>query len=121
MTKQWITKEKRTLVQEFFASETSNIAWCKKTILLSLLFINGEKKCSESQEIKFIPLKVASDSMEENDFWIHFKHLEKGTILWPDQNTEEPTMSITIRKLEQLIRILGIRQKIKRQEVWKNH
>ena len=57
---------------------------------------------------------------EDNGFWIHFKRLEKGSIMWPERSDNEHTMTITIDDLNSLIKAPGIKQKIKRQEVWKN-
>lgn len=57
---------------------------------------------------------------DDNGFWIHFKRLEKGTVFWPDISSDENTMDVTLRDFENLIKAPGVRQKIKRQEVWKN-
>lgn len=56
---------------------------------------------------------------EENGFWVHFKRLEKGSITWPEPSDEEATMNVTLADFENLIKAPGVRQKIKRQEVWK--
>lgn len=56
---------------------------------------------------------------EDNGFWIHFKRLEKGSISWPEALEDEVTMNVTLDDFENLIKAPGIRQKIKRQEVWK--
>jgi transposase len=56
---------------------------------------------------------------EDNGFWIHFKRLEKGSIIWPDVSDDETAMAITLEDFESLIKAPGIKQKIKRQEVWK--
>lgn len=58
---------------------------------------------------------------EDNGFWIHFKRIEKGSIVWPEISDDEHTMDITLEDFENLIKSPGIRQKIKRQEVWKKH
>ncbi len=57
---------------------------------------------------------------EDNGFWVHFKRLEKGSITWPDASTGESTMDITLADFENIIKAPGVKQKIKRQEVWKN-
>lgn len=56
---------------------------------------------------------------EDNGFWIHFKRIEKGTILWPEVNSDEQTMNFSLDDFMNLIKSPGIKQKIKRQEVWK--
>ncbi|MEG0153142.1 MAG: IS66 family insertion sequence element accessory protein TnpB [Cellulosilyticaceae bacterium] len=56
---------------------------------------------------------------EDNGFWIHFKRLEKGSIIWPEVSDDELTMSITLDDFQNLIKAPGVKQKIKRQEVWK--
>lgn len=56
---------------------------------------------------------------EDNGFWIHFKRLEKGRISWPEVLEDEETMNLTLDDFENLIKAPGIKQKIKRQEVWK--
>ncbi len=56
---------------------------------------------------------------EDNGFWIHFKRLEKGSISWPEALEDEVTMNLTLDDFENLIKAPGIKQKIKRQEVWK--
>ena len=57
---------------------------------------------------------------EDNGFWIHFKRLEKGSIDWPAPSDDETTMDLTLQDFENLIHAPGVRQKIKRCEVWKN-
>lgn len=57
---------------------------------------------------------------DDNGFWVHFKRLEKGCITWPDVTVDENTMDITLEDFENLIKAPGVRQKIKRQEVWKS-
>lgn len=57
---------------------------------------------------------------EDNGFWVHFKRLEKGSIDWPELSGEETAMNLTIQDFANLIHAPGIRQKIKRCEVWKN-
>lgn len=56
---------------------------------------------------------------EDNGFWIHFKRLEKGTITWPEVAEDENTMNLSLEEFKNLIIAPGIRQKVKRQEVWK--
>lgn len=57
---------------------------------------------------------------DDNGFWVHFKRLEKGTVTWPDITQNEHTMNVTLEDFKNLIKAPGVRQKIKRQEVWKN-
>lgn len=57
---------------------------------------------------------------DDNGFWVHFKRLEKGSVTWPDIADDENTMDITLEDFENLIKAPGVKQKIKRQEVWKN-
>ena len=56
---------------------------------------------------------------EDNGFWVYFKCLEKGSIIWPKVSDDELAMSITLDDFQNLIKALGVKQKIKRQEVWK--
>lgn len=56
---------------------------------------------------------------EDNGFWLHFKRLEKGTIDWPTLTEEESSMDISMDDLINIIKAPGVKQKIKRQEVWK--
>lgn len=56
---------------------------------------------------------------EDNGFWVHFKHLEKGSIIWPEISHDETTMDITLEDFENLLKAPGVKQKIKRQEIWK--
>lgn len=56
---------------------------------------------------------------EDNGFWIHFKRLEKGSVSWPSTMDDAYTMALTLEDFENLIKAPGIKQKIKRQEVWK--
>lgn len=57
---------------------------------------------------------------EDNGFWVHFKRLEKGSITWPEVSDNEDTMALTLEDFENLIKAPGIKQKIKRQNVWGN-
>jgi len=57
---------------------------------------------------------------EDNGFWVHFKRLEKGSIDWPVIANDEMTMDICLDELINIIKRPGIKQKIKRQEIWKN-
>jgi len=57
----------------------------------------------------------------DNGFWIHFKRLEKGKVIWPDIYNDEITMNLSLEDFYNLIKSPGIKQKIKRDEVWKNH
>lgn len=56
---------------------------------------------------------------EDNGFWLHFKRLEKGSFDWPEVTEEENQMNLGYEELVNLIKAPGIKQKIKRQEVWK--
>lgn len=56
---------------------------------------------------------------EDNGFWVHFKRLEKGKIIWLEVTDDERVMHITLEDFENLIKAPDIKQKIKRQEVWK--
>lgn len=55
---------------------------------------------------------------EDNGFWIHFKRLEKGTIDWPTITDDEKTMDLSLEDLQNIIKAPGIKQRIKRKEVW---
>ena len=54
---------------------------------------------------------------EDNGFWVHFKRIEKGTMLWPETFESENTMEFTLLNLLNLLNAPGLKQKIKRQEV----
>jgi IS66 orf2 family protein len=56
---------------------------------------------------------------EDNGFWIHFKGLEKGHVVWSSQSDTEITMDLLIDDLKNIIMAPGIKQKIKRSEVFK--
>ncbi|MFV0343166.1 MAG: IS66 family insertion sequence element accessory protein TnpB [Anaerocolumna sp.] len=56
---------------------------------------------------------------EDNGFWLHFKRLEKGCFDWPDIIEDENKMNLCYEDLINLIKAPGIKQKIKRKEVWK--
>ena len=56
---------------------------------------------------------------EDNGFWIHFKRIEKGHVVWPSQSDTEITMDLLIDDLKNIIMAPGIKQKIKRSEVFK--
>ena len=56
---------------------------------------------------------------EDNGFWIHFKRIEKGHVVWPSQSDTEITMDLLIDDLKNIIMALGTKQKIKRSEVFK--
>ena len=56
---------------------------------------------------------------EDNGFWIHFKRIEKGHVVWPSQSDTEITMDLVIDDLKNIIMAPGIKQKIKRSEVFK--
>lgn len=58
---------------------------------------------------------------DDNGFWIHFKRLEKGKVVWPDIYNDEITMNLSLEDFHNLIKSPGIKQKIKRDEVWRNH
>ena len=55
----------------------------------------------------------------DNGFWLHFKRIEKGHIVWPEVTDDETTMSLTVSEVNNLINSPGIQQKIERQEVLK--
>lgn len=55
----------------------------------------------------------------DNGFWVHFKRLEKGGISWPEKIGDEMTMDFTIKELETILESPGIKQKMKREAVWK--
>lgn len=55
----------------------------------------------------------------DNGFWIHFKRLERGKVVWPEANSDSSTMILAYDDLKNLILAPGITQKIKRTEVWK--
>ena len=78
---------------------------CKKIIFV---FCNGAKN-----RIKLLV-------WEGNGFWVHFKRIEKGTVLWPETSENEITMDFTESDLMNLINTPGLKQKIKRKEIWKN-
>ena len=56
---------------------------------------------------------------EDNGFWIHLKRIEKGYVVWLSQSDTEITMDLLIDDLKNIIMALGIKQKIKRSEVFK--
>lgn len=56
---------------------------------------------------------------EDNGFWIHFKRIERGRVVWPAPNDSEITMDLIMDDLKNIIMTPGINQKLKRQEVWK--
>ena len=62
-----------------------------------------------------IKLLVWSD----NGFWVHFKRIEKGRVIWPAVDDTENTMILSFEDLKNIIITPGITQKIKRVEVWK--
>ena len=49
------------------------------------------------------------------------KRLEKGKVVWPDIYDDEITMNLSLEDFYNLIKSPGIKQKIKRDEVWRNH
>lgn len=55
---------------------------------------------------------------EENGFWCHLKRLEKGSVVWPESLEDEKTMNLTVSDFENLINAPGIKQKIKRKQIW---
>lgn len=55
---------------------------------------------------------------DDNGFWLHLKRLERGSLPWPDICDTEETMKFSISDFENLVKSPGIKQKIKRQEVW---
>ena len=57
---------------------------------------------------------------EDNGFWLHFKRIERGTMSWPQKDNSNPTMVLTLDDIKNIIKAPGIRQKIRRNEVWKN-
>ena len=56
---------------------------------------------------------------EDNRFWIHFKRIEKGHVVCPSQSDTKITMDLLIDDLKNIIMAPGIKQKIKRSEVFK--
>lgn len=56
---------------------------------------------------------------EDNGFWIHFKRIERGRVIWPAEDDTEKTMVLAYEDLKNIILTPGITQKIKRTEVWK--
>lgn len=56
---------------------------------------------------------------EDNGSWVHQKRFEKGRIPWPTPTLSEMTMDLYLEDFENVLRFPGIRQKIKRDEVWK--
>lgn len=56
---------------------------------------------------------------EDNGFWIHFKRIERGKVVWPEVNATEETMVLLLDDLKNIILAPGIKQKVKRNEVWK--
>ena len=55
---------------------------------------------------------------EDNGFWVHFKRIEKGTVIWPETIDDMKTMNISLDELKNLINAPGVKQKIKRQSIW---
>ena len=55
----------------------------------------------------------------DNGFWIHFKRIERGRVVWPTEEADEKTMILAYDDLKNIIIAPGITQKIKRTEVWK--
>lgn len=55
----------------------------------------------------------------DNGFWIHFKRIERGRVIWPAENADDKTMTLSYEDLKNVIITPGITQKIKRNEVWK--
>ena len=55
----------------------------------------------------------------DNGFWIHFKRIERGSVVWPTEEADEKTMILAYDDLKNIILAPGITQKIKRTEVWK--
>ncbi|MEE1282420.1 MAG: IS66 family insertion sequence element accessory protein TnpB [Acutalibacteraceae bacterium] len=55
----------------------------------------------------------------DNGFWIHFKRIERGRVVWPTEKADEKTMILAYDDLKNIIIAPGITQKIKRTEVWK--
>ena len=56
---------------------------------------------------------------EDNGFWVHFKRIERGTLVWPESTEDEMTMDISLEDFENIIKAPGVKQKVKRQEAWK--
>ena len=57
----------------------------------------------------------------DNGFWIHFKRVEKGRVMWPSKEEDNSTMTLDYEDLKNLILTPGINQKIKRAQVWKKY
>lgn len=66
-----------------------------------------------------VPCFISGNGGKINGFWIHFKRLEKGRIVWPDAKDDIPTMQLAYEDLKSLILSPGITQKIRRNEAWK--
>ena len=54
---------------------------------------------------------------EDNGFWIHFKRLERGRVVWPELDPDSSTMLLAYDDIKNLILAPGITQKIKRTEI----
>ena len=57
----------------------------------------------------------------DNGFWIHFKRVERGKLVWPTETDDNKTMILAYEDLKNIILAPGITQKIKRTEVWKKY
>ena len=57
----------------------------------------------------------------DNGFWINFKRIERGKVIWPSVDDTEETMSLSFEDLKNIIATPRVTQKIKRKEVWKKH
>lgn len=57
----------------------------------------------------------------DNGFWIHFKRVERGKLVWPTETDDNKTMILAFEDLKNIILAPGITQKIKRTEVWKKY
>lgn len=53
----------------------------------------------------------------DNGFWIHFKRIERGKVVWPTEHDDDRTMVLAYDDLKNIIIAPGITQKIKRTEV----
>lgn len=58
---------------------------------------------------------------QDNGFWIHSKRFEKGRIPWPTVTDTHKTMPLSLEDFESLLKCPDVRQKIKRDEVWKKY
>jgi transposase len=56
---------------------------------------------------------------EDNGFWVHFKRIEKGRVIWPEAYDDKNTMNLSLEEFKNILGAPGVRQKIKRREAWR--